>query len=85
MIYQNMLVVQQADFEKINYLHDFILCILALHGFASKITTICFNSESVTANKNLLNVCSGWEVRQLYDRPVLLISRASVVMSRVEG
>ena len=75
MIYQNMLVVQQADFEKIkfeydvmitiliiagncighcHYLHDFILCILALHGFASKITTICFNSESVTANKNLL-------------------------------
>ena len=65
-----MLVVQQADFEKIkseynvtiliiagncighcHYLYDFILCILALHGFASKITTICFNSESVTANK----------------------------------
>ena len=72
-----MLVVQQADFEKIkseydvtifiitgkyigycHYLHDFILCMLALHGFASKITTICFNSEGVTANKNLLNVCS---------------------------
>ena len=69
----NMLVVQQADFEKIkseydvtiliiaancighcHYLYDFILCILALHCFASKITTICFNSESVTANKNLL-------------------------------
>ena len=76
-----MLVVQQADFEKIkseydvtiliivgkrigycHYLHDFILCILALHDFASKITTICFNSESVTADKNLLNVCSCWEV-----------------------
>ena len=82
MIYQNMLVVQQADFEKIkseydvtiliiagncighcHYLYDFMLCILALHGFASKIATICFNSESVTANKNLLNVCSCWEVR----------------------
>ena len=81
MIYQNMLVVQQADFEKIkfeydvtiliiagncighcHYLYD-LLCILALHGFASKITTICFNSESVTANKNLLNVCYCWEVR----------------------
>ena len=76
-----MLVVQQADFEKIKseydvtiiiiagkrtghclYLHDFILCILALHGFASKITIVYFNSESVTANKNLLNVCSCWEV-----------------------
>ena len=74
-----MLVVQQADFEKIrseydvtiliiagkrighcHYLHDFILCILelGLHGFTSKITTICFNSESVTANKNFLSVCS---------------------------
>ena len=70
-----MLVVQQADFEKIKFeyhvtiliiagncighchhLYD-LLCTLALHGFASKITTICFNSESVTANKNLLNVC----------------------------
>ena len=68
-----------------HYLHDFILCILALHGFASKITTICFNSESVTANKNWLNVCSCWEVRKLYDRRVFLISRASVVMSCVEG
>ena len=82
MIYQNMVVVQQADFEKIeseydvtiititrkcighcHYLYDFILCILALHGFASKITTISFNSEIDTANKNLLNVCSCWEVR----------------------
>ena len=72
-----MIVVQQADFEKIkseydvtilivagkrighcHYLHDFILCILALHGFASKITTICFNSESAAANKTLLNVYS---------------------------
>ena len=87
MIYQNKLVVQQADFEKIkseydvtilfiagncighcHYLYDFILCILALHGFASKITTICFNSESVTANKNLLNVCSCWEVRLIVVR-----------------
>ena len=67
-----MLVVQQADFEKIkseydvtiliiagncighcHYLYDFTLCKLALHGFASKITIICFNSESVIANKNL--------------------------------
>ena len=45
-----------------HYLHDFILRILAPHSFASKITTICFDSESVTANKNLLNVCSCWEV-----------------------
>ena len=84
MIYQNMLSVQKADFEKIkseydvtililiiakkrigycHYLHDFILCILGIHGFASKIKTICFNSESVAANKNLLNVCSCCEVR----------------------
>ena len=77
MIYQNVLVVQQADVEKIkseydvtifiiagkcighcHYLHDFIFCILVLHGFASKINTFFFNSESVTANKNLLNVMS---------------------------
>ena len=60
MIYQNMLVVQQADFEKIkseydvtiliiagncvghcHYLNDFILYLLELHGFASRITIIC--------------------------------------------
>ena len=59
-----MLLVQQADFEKIKSEYDvtvliiagkrtaIILCILALHGFASKITTIYFNLKGVTANKN---------------------------------
>ena len=40
-----------------HYPHDFISCILALHGFASKMITIYFNSESVTASKYKFAKC----------------------------
>ena len=58
-----ILIIAGKRIGHCQYLHDFIFCILVLHGFASKINAICLNSESVTANKNLINVCSYLEVR----------------------